>query len=89
VGGVPMSANPLFFRRFADNWPAVKARAVDAAKRSKESVAFARALPGFLAQRNAREGDFLYFPYTGHDGACTLAFTPDGGRVEALGCENY
>jgi hypothetical protein len=89
VGEVPMSANPLLFRRLADNWPAVKARAVDPAKRSKGSAAFAAALPEFLAGRNAQAGDFLYFPFTGRYGECTLAFTPGGELVDALGCETY
>lgn len=89
MGAVPMSADPLFFRRFEENWPAVKARAVDPAKRAQESAAFAEALRGFLEARNAQASEFLYFPYEGHDGSCTLAFTPDGELVDAFGCSSY
>ena len=89
IGKVPMNADPFFFRRFADHWPAVKAQALDPSKRSKENAAFAAELPAFLAARNAQEADFLYFPYEGHDGSCTLAFTPAGALVDALGCASY
>jgi len=89
VAKVPMNADPYFFRRLDDHWPAVKARAVDPAQRSKESPAFAAELPEFLAGRNAQAADFLYFPYEGRDGSCTLAFTPAGALVDALGCASY
>jgi hypothetical protein len=51
--------------------------------------AFAAALPAFLAGHGGQAGDYLYFPYEGHDGSCTLAFTPDGALVDAVGCERY
>lgn len=86
IGKVPMHADPFFFRRFEDHWPAVQARAVDPAQRSKESPAFASERADFLAARNAQAADFLYFPYKGRDGSCTLAFTPAGALVDALGC---
>ena len=89
MGVVPPNADPFFFRRFEDHWPDVKARAVDPSQRAKEKPAFADELPEFLAGRNAQAADFLYFPYEGHDGSCTLAFTPDGALVDALGCASY
>jgi hypothetical protein len=89
IGKVPLHADPHFFRRFEEHWPAVKAQALDPAQRSKERSAFAAELPEFLAARKAQTADFLYFPYEGRDGSCTLAFTPAGALVDALGCASY
>lgn len=89
MGGVAMHENPFFFRRFADHWPTVRAKGVDAAARSKDSPAFADELPRFLAGRGAQAADFLYFPYEGRYGRCTLAFTPTGDLAGATGCEQF
>lgn len=88
-GGVMHHEDPFFFRRFDAHWPEVKARAVDVANRQNESKPFAAELPGFLEQRGAKAGDFLYFPFSGRYGECTWAFTPAGEPVGALGCERY
>ena len=89
IGAVMPHEDPMFFRRFDAHWPEVRAHAVDAAQRAKDSPAFAASLRTFLEARGARAGDFLYFPYEGRYGACTLAFTADGVPVEALGCQPY
>lgn len=87
MGGVAMYEDPFFFRRFADHWPAVRAKGVDAAARSKDSPAFEAELPRFLAGRGAQAADFVYFPYEGRYGTCTVAFTPAGELAGAAGCE--
>lgn len=89
IGKVMPHEDPFFFRRFADHWAEVRGQAVDPAQRAKESAVFAEALAAFVAQRNAQAGDFLYFPYEGRQGTCTLAFTPAGNLVDALGCTRF
>jgi hypothetical protein len=89
MGGVAMHEDPFFFRRFADHWAEVRAKGVDAAARSKDSPAFAAELPDFLAGRGAQAGDFVYFPYEGRYGHCTVAFTPAGDLAGAIGCESF
>ena len=89
MGKVASHEDPYFFRRFPENWPQVRLHAVEAASRSKDNTAFARELPGFLEARGAQAAGFLYFPYEGRYGSCTLALTPGGEPVDALGCENF
>ena len=88
-GKVGFHEDPFFFRRFDEHWAEVSKGAVAADRRSREKPAFAAALPGFLAEHGGQAADYRYFPYEGHDGACTLAFRPDGTLVDALGCERY
>ena len=87
MGKVGLHEDPFFFRPFAANWEQVRLHAVVAGARSKENPAFAAALPQFLEARGQQEAVFLYFPYEGRYGSCTLAFTPAGGLEDALGCE--
>lgn len=87
VGGVMAHEDPFFFRRFADHWAEVRPRAHDAARRERESAAFARELSGFLAAHGGQAADYAFFPYQGRFGTCTLAFTPAGEPAGALGCE--
>lgn len=86
LGKVMPHEDPFFFRRFDRHWDEVRARASSA--EAREAV-LADALPGFLATHGGQAGDYLYFPYQGRYGACTLAFRPDGALVDALGCERY
>jgi len=88
-GQVGFHEDPFFFRRFDENWAEVRKGAVAADKRGRDEPAFAAALPAFLAAHGGQAADYLFFPYEGHDGACTLAFRPDGTLVDALGCERY
>lgn len=87
IAGLGAHEDPFFFRPFAPNWPAMAAKAQSAEKRGKEHKPFREALPGFLAERGGSEGDYRWFPYRGRYGSCTLAFTPQGDLVDALGCE--
>lgn len=87
MGSVALHEDPFFFRSFDENWPAVQAQAVDAEARSQASAAFAAALPAFLAAHGGQAEDYAFFPYEGRYGTCTLAFTPAGEPVDALGCE--
>jgi hypothetical protein len=87
MGVVMPHEDPLFFRPFANHWNDVRGHAVAAAPRAEDTPAFGAALPGFLEARGARVDDFLYFPYEGRYGGCTLAFTRDGALVGAVGCE--
>jgi hypothetical protein len=89
MGMVGYHEDPFFFRRLDENWGEVRKGAVGAEARGKEKPAFAAALPGFLADHGGAAGDYLYFPYEGHEGSCTLAFKPDGTLVDAIGCEQY
>jgi hypothetical protein len=86
IGKVRMHEDPFFFRSLDEHWDEVRKRAVTAEARGP---VLTDALPGFLAKHGGQAGDYLYFPYEGHDGACTLAFRPDGTLVGALGCERY
>jgi hypothetical protein len=88
-GQVGFHEDPFFFRRFDEHWDDVRPHAVAPEKRGKEEPAFAAALPEFLARQGGQAADYLFFPYEGHDGACTLAFRPDGMLVEALGCARF
>ena len=87
VGKVGLHEDPFFFRRFAEHWPQVRPHAIEVAALSKDNAAFADELPRFLESRGAQAADYLYFPYEGRYGFCTLAFTPTGELVDALGCE--
>ena len=89
MGKVGFHEDPFFWARLDQHWEAVRASAVTAEARGKASSAFAAELPRFLEARGGQAGDYLYFPYEGHDGACTLAFTPGGELVDAVGCERY
>ncbi len=89
MGKVGLHEDPFFWRRLDEHWPEVRKAAKSAEARGKDQPAFAAALPGFLAEHGGQAGDYLYFPYEGHDGSCTLAFRPDGAPVDALGCERY
>jgi hypothetical protein len=89
MGKVGFHEDPFFWRRLDEHWGDARARAIGAEARGKEKPAFAAALPAFLAEHGGAAGDYLYFPYEGHDGACTLAFRPDGALVDAVGCERY
>lgn len=87
VGGLAEHEDPFFFEPFAPNWDTVAAKALTAEKRGREHKAFRAALPEFLAAHGQSEGDFRWFPYRGRYGECTLAFTPAGELVDAVGCE--
>lgn len=89
MGAVGFHEDPFFWRRLDEHWPEVRKAAMSAEVRAKENPAFAGALPAFLTRHGGQAGDYLYFPYEGHDGGCTLAFRPDGSLVDALGCEAY
>jgi hypothetical protein len=89
MGKVGFHEDPFFWRRLDQHWDDVRKRALTAEARGKDKPAFAAALPGFLAAHGGQAGDYVYFPYEGHDGSCTLAFRPDGTLVDALGCEPY
>jgi hypothetical protein len=89
-GQVGFHEDPFFFRRFDENWQAgIRPHAASVEARSKKKPQFAAELPGFLAEHGGQAADYLFFPYEGHDGSCTLAFRPDGTLVGALGCERY
>jgi hypothetical protein len=89
-GQVGPHEDPFFFRRFDENWQAgIKPHAQGAEARGKEKPRFAAELPGFLAEHGGQAADYLFFPYEGHDGSCTLAFRQDGTLVGALGCERF
>ena len=87
VGGVAPHEDPFFFDRLDRHWGEVRRQALSAESRAKESPAFAQALPGFVAGQGGSAADYLFFPYVGRDGGCTVAFRPDGELVGALGCE--
>ncbi|MGH6961914.1 MAG: hypothetical protein ACREE7_15640, partial [Dongiaceae bacterium] len=87
MGSVAPHEDPFFFRPFAAHWAGVEPKAVDAARRSRDSAAFAAELPGFLDRHGGQAGDYRFFPYTGRYGACTVAFSAAGELVDALGCE--
>ena len=87
MGKVANFEDPFFFQRFADHWDEVRARALDVERRARDSKAFARELPGFLVSRGGQAGDYLFFPYEGRNGSCTLAFTRQGELIDAIGCE--
>lgn len=89
MGKVGFHEDPFFWRRLDEHWSEVRKRALTAEARGKDRPAFAGALAGFLAAQGGQAGDYLYFPYEGHDGSCTLAFRTDGTLVDALGCERY
>jgi hypothetical protein len=89
MGKVGGHEDPFFWRRFDQHWGEARQRALTAEARGKDRPAFAAALPAFLAAHGGQAADYLYFPYEGHDGSCTLAFRPDGTLVDALGCERY
>lgn len=87
VGGVAGYEDPFFFQPLAPNWAAVTAKAMPADKRAREDKPFRAALPKFLAAHGGTDADYRWFPYRGRYGGCTLAFTPAGELVDALGCE--
>jgi hypothetical protein len=89
IGQVGFHEDPFFWRRLDEHWAEARKRALTAEARGKDAPAFAAALPGFLAAHGGQAADYLYFPYEGHDGSCTLAFRADGALVDALGCERY
>jgi len=88
-GVVGFHEDPFFFRRLDEHWDDVRPHALAVDVRSKERPAFAAELPEFLARHGGQAADYLFFPYEGHDGSCTLAFRPEGTLVDALGCERY
>ena len=88
LGKVMVHEDPFFFRRFDQHWDDVRPHAAKVEERS-HNTAFATALPEFLARHGGQAGDYLFFPYEGRDGYCTLAFRPDGALVGALGCARY
>lgn len=89
-GQVGFHEDPFFFRRFDENWQAgIKPHGLTAAARAKDRPAFGAAVKAFVAEHGGQVDDYLYFPYEGHDGSCTLAFRPDGTLVGALACERY
>ena len=87
MGTVAAYEDPLFFTRFADHWPDVRAKALDATKAAKESRAFREEWPEFLHNHGGAESNYLLVPYSGRYGNCMLAFTASGELVDALGCE--
>ncbi|MGH8481794.1 MAG: hypothetical protein ACRES8_04970, partial [Nevskiaceae bacterium] len=89
MGQVGFHEDPFFWRRLDEHWDEVRRRAVTPDARGKAKPAFAAALPAFLTRHGGQAADYVYFPYEGHDGACTLAFRADGALVGALGCERY
>jgi len=88
-GKVGYHEDPFFFRRLDENWAEVARHAAKVEARSKERPEFAAALPAFLARHGGQAADYLFFPYEGRDGSCTVAFRPKGEWVGALGCELY
>lgn len=88
-GQLGFHEDPFFFRRLDQNWAAVAPHAVKVEARSKAQPAFAAALPEFLERHGGQAGDYLFFPYEGSDGSCTVAFRPAGAWVGALGCGLY
>lgn len=89
-GQVGFHEDPFFFRRFDEHWQdGIKPHALKVADRIKARPAFGDALQAFLAGHGGQAADYLFFPYEGRDGSCTLAFRPDGALVAALGCERY
>jgi hypothetical protein len=87
IGEVMPHEDPLFFRPFVAHWNDIRVHAVAPTQRAAEAPAFGAALPGFLEARGTRADEFLYFPYEGRYGTCTLAFTRDGVLLDAVGCE--
>lgn len=87
IGGIAPHEDSFFFERLDRHWGEARGRALPAASRANESPVFARALPGFLASHGGSAAGYLFFPYAGRDGGCTVAFRPGGELVGALGCE--
>lgn len=86
LGKVASFEDPFFFRRFLDHWSDVRLRALAPAQLAKDA-AFAAGLPAFLERHGGQRGDYAFFPFEGRYGRCTLAFTPQGELIDALGCE--
>lgn len=89
LGQVAAHEDPFFFRRLDAHWADVRARAADVRGRATAEPSFAAALAAFLAEHGGQAADYLFFPYEGKEGACTVAFRPDGSLVNALGCRRY
>lgn len=89
VGGAAEHEDPLRFKAFLPNWSTVRAAAVDLAVRSKDHAEFAQALDGFVAQHGGAASDYIYFPFSGRYGECTLAFSQSGDLLGAVGCRSY
>ena len=89
MGKVGLHEDLFFFRRFDEHWPEVRTHAVTAEARGKQDAAFAEALPKFLGSHGGQASGYLFFPYEGRDGSCTVAFGPDGRLVDALACKAY
>jgi hypothetical protein len=89
MGKVGFHEDPFFFRRLDQHWADVAPGAARVEARSKERPAFAASLPAFLERHGGRAADYLFFPYEGRDGSCTVAFRPAGEWVDALGCQLY
>lgn len=68
-------------------WDTVRTKALNVQARLQDSKSFASALAVFLANHGGKAEDYRLFPYNGRYGTCTLAFTPAGEPLEALGCE--
>ncbi|MGH8441315.1 MAG: hypothetical protein ACRETF_00240 [Nevskiaceae bacterium] len=88
-GTVAPSEDPFFFDRLEPHWSAVRGHGQAAAKRAQEHRGFAEALPEFLARHGGTAADYVFFPYTGRDGSCSVAFRGVGELVGALACELY
>ena len=89
VGGAPEYADPLRFKKFLPNWDTVRARAKPLTVPDKERPEFALARAEFLAKRGGAVADYLYFPFSGRYGECTLAFSQQGELLEALDCRAF
>ena len=87
MGQVGYHEDPFFFRRLDENWAKVAPHAAKVEDRSKQHPKFAAELPAFLERHGGQAADYLFFPYEGSKGSCTVAFRPKGEWVGALGCE--
>lgn len=89
MGGAPEHADPMRFKKFLPNWETVRERAKPPVVLDKERPAFALARAEFLARRGGAAADYLYFPFSGRYGDCTLAFSQQGELLEALDCRAF
>ncbi|MGQ0587409.1 MAG: hypothetical protein ACT4PK_09440 [Gammaproteobacteria bacterium] len=88
-GKVAFHEDPFFFDRLEPHWSEVRGHGRTAGQRAKEHRGFGEALPGFLARHGGAAADYVFFPYEGRDGNCTVAFRGAGELVGALACESY
>ena len=89
MGGIADYEDPLRFKAFAPNWETVKASAVDPAKQAQTDSEFVQGLERFLSRQGGSASDYLFFPYTGRYGSCTVAFSKAGELLDAIGCQAF